>query len=226
MEKNNSFDLKKTIMECFTFIISFIIAPFSTLKNKLTNYSDFKSAGVLVLFIAICKMIINLIGTIISVVFVKQRYFFSNETKLDISFSNLKNLDYFSLVFKDIFFTLVVVAAVAGIYHIVAMIMKKSTNYYKLSTITATCLVPIVVSSFVSIIIGYIYLPLGVFITFAGVVYSLLVFIYATDNEVNFKNVDYKIYFHTICLTVTFIVAYYVLNNMLSSFFDVSSLFK
>lgn len=217
--KNGSFDFKAIIMGCLNFIISVMLKPVSTLKEKIKDYSDFKSAGILVLFISIARVLINLISNMISVIFVKQTNYFSGKTKLEVSFDNLSNLDYFDLIVKQLFWSIVIVAAVAGIYYVVSMIMKKNANYFRLCTICAVSFVPVCVVSLISVIVNYIYVPLSAFIVFAAFIYSFLIFIHAIDNEVEFKDVDYKVFFHTICLTVVFIVSYYVLTNMLDTMF-------
>ena len=226
VEKKSSFDLMTTIMNCITFILAVALKPVNAMKSKIKDYSDFKSAGILVLFVSLAQMIINLLGTMISVIFVKQRNFFSGETKFEVSFENLKDLNYFDLIVKNVFWSIVVIAAVAGIYYIVAMIMKKNVNYFKMVAITSVSFVPVFVAGFVGIIVAYIYAPLSVFLIFASFIYSFLIFINAIDSEVEFKDADYKVYFHAICLTVIFIVAYYVLSNMIGNMFSLDSLLK
>ena len=226
VEKKSSFDLMTTIMNCITFILAVALKPVNAMKSKIKDYSDFKSAGILVLFVSLAKMIINLLGTMISVIFVKQRNFFSGETKFEVSFENLKDLNYFDLIVKNVFWSIVVIAAVAGIYYIVAMIMKKNVNYFKMVAITSVSFVPVFVAGFVGIIVAYIYAPLSVFLIFASFIYSFLIFINAIDSEVEFKDADYKVYFHAICLTVIFIVAYYVLSNMIGNMLSLDSLLK
>ena len=223
--KNSSFDLKATIMGCLNLILAVVLKPVTALKSKIKDYADFKSAGILVLFVALAEMIINLLGTMISVIFVKKYNFFSGETKFEVSFEGLKDLDYFQLIVKDVFWILVIVAAIAGIYYIIAMIMKKNVNFFKLAAITAVSFVPVFAASFVGIIVAYIYAPLAAFLVVAAFIYSFLIFINAIDGEVDFKDVDFKIYFHTICLTVMFIIAYYVASNYIASMFGSASLF-
>lgn len=225
VEKNNSFDLKETVMGCLSLILAVILKPVTALKNKIKDYSDFKSAGILVLFVALAEMIVNLLEAMISVIFVKKVNFFSGETKFEVSFEGLKNLDYFQLIVKNVFWILVVVAAVAGIYYIVAMVMKKNVNFFKLAAITAVSFVPVFAAAFVGIIVAYIYAPLSSFIVFAAFIYSFLIFINAIDSEVEFKDVDFKVYFHTICLTVIFIIAYYVASSYITSMLGSASLF-
>ena len=220
VEKKNSFDLKTTIMNCITFIIAVALKPVSAFKSKIKDYSDVKSAGILVLFVAVAEMVLDLLRVMISSVFVKKVNFFSGETKFSVSFENLKELNYFDLIVKNLFITIVVIAAVAGIYYIVSMIMKKNTNYFKLAAITAVSFVPVCAVSLVGTIVAYIYAPLATFLIFAAFVYSVFMFINAVNEEVKFDDADYKIYFHTICLTVIFIAAFYILSNAMSSMFN------
>ena len=219
-------DFVTTMMNCLTFILAVALKPINALKSKIKDYSDFKGAGILVLFVALAEMIVNLLGTMISTIFVKQTSFFSGETKLIVSFKNLKDLNYFDLIVKNLFWSVIIIAAVAGVYYVVSMIMKKNANYFRLAAITAVSFVPLYAALFVSIIIAYIYAPLSAFVVFAAFIYSFLIFIHAIDNEVEFKDADFKVFFHVICLTAVFIVAYYVLNNSVGSMASFGSLLK
>lgn len=212
------FDFKALLLSCLTFILSVILKPISSLKEKLKDYSDVKNAGILVILISFGRMIINLLGSMISTIFAKEVNFWSGESKVVVSFDRLKNLDYFDLIIKQLFGFIIVVAAIAGIYYIVSIVMKKTVDYFKLVTITAVSFIPFfIVSSLVCVIVSYIYTPISLFIGVASFVYSLLTFVIAMDNEIDFKDSNFKVYFHTICLTGIFIVSYYVLSNSFSS---------
>lgn len=215
--ESNSFGAM--IIGCLMFILNVILKPVSTLKEKIKDYSDFKVAGILLVLVSFGRMIINLLGNMISVVFVKKiSSYLTGETKLSVNFENLKELDYLSLIFKEFFMFLIVIALVAGIYYVVALIMKKSANYFRLVTITSVSFIPlIVVGSFVSIIVGYIYAPLAIFLVCAAFIYSLLTFVNAMDDELDIDDSNLKVYFHTICLTVVVIVAYYVMSSQLNT---------
>lgn len=218
------FNLVSFVLECLTFILAVILKPISSLKKKLDDYSDIKTAGILVCVVALGRMIINLLGTMISVIFVKQLYW-SGKTEFKVTFDNLKNLDYFDLIVKQLFGFIIVVAAVAGVYYIVSLIMKKTVNYFKLATITAVSLVPtIIVSSFVCVIVNYIYVPASIFLAFGAFIYSMFTFACSIDGEIEFKDSNFKVYFHSICLTAIFIITYYVLSN--SVFSSISSLLQ
>lgn len=224
--KNSGFEIGTTILGCLMFILNVILKPVSTLKAKLNNYSNIKTAGVLVILVAIARMIINLIGAMINAIFTKKiSNYWSGESKLSIDFENLKDLDYLSLIFKQLFGFIIVVCAIAGIYYIVALIMKKTSNYFKLVTITTVSFIPfIIVSSLISIIISYIYAPLSYFLIIGSFIYSFLTFVGACDDELDIDDSNLKVYFHSICLTVVFIVFYYIAINSLGN--QLSSMLK
>jgi len=209
-------DITTIILGCFMFILGIILRPISSLNKKIDEYSNIKSAGILLLLVSFGRMIINLIGSMISVIFYKNINFWTGESKITVSFSNLKNLDYLSLIFKQFFGFIIVIAAVAGVYYIVSLIMKQTTNYFRLVAITTTSFVPfIIVLSFISIIISYIYVPASIFAIICSFIYSILIFVIAINKEINFDDTNFSIYFHTICLTVIFIISYYMLGNSL-----------
>lgn len=212
------FDFVSFILECLTFILAVILKPISSIKKKLDEYSDIKTAGILVGVVALGRMIINLLGNMISAIFVKQINIWKGETKLSVSFEGLKNLNYFDLIVKQLFGFIIVVAAIAGIYYVVSLIMKKTVNYFKLVTITTVSFVPFfIVSSFICVIVNYIYVPASVFLAVGSFIYSIFTFAVSVDGEIEFKDVNFKVYFHTICLTVIFIITYYVVSNSISS---------
>lgn len=226
VSKNDGFDFGTVVLGCLMFILNVILKPVSTLKDKLESYSNIKTAGILVVLVSFGRMIINLFGNMISTIFTKEiTNYWNGDTKLSINFENLKELDYLSLIFKEFFVFIVVVAALAGIYYIVAMIMKKNANYLKLVTIATVSFIPsIVIGSFVSIIVSYIYAPLATFLVCAAFIYSFLTFVNAMDDELDIDDSNLKVYFHTICLTVVIIVVYYVAVNEIDS--SLTSLLK
>lgn len=222
--KNANFDFMSVVMDCLAFILAVVLKPIKSLKTKINDYSDVKKAGILVGVVALGRMLIGLIGNMISVIFVKQVNYFSGDSKLVVSFENLKDLKYFDLIVKQFIGYVIVVAAVAGVYYIVSLIMKKTVNYFKIVSITSVAFVPTFVAGFASILVSYIYEPLALFIVLAGFIYSFLIFIHGVDNELSFDNSDMKIYFHSICLTVLFVISYYVLSNYISSVLGIGSL--
>lgn len=214
----NNFDLTSVIMDCLMFLIAVVMKPVTAIKEKIKKYSDIKTAGILIVLVSLVRMIINLIGNMISAVITRKvTNYWTGESKLSITFSNLKNLDYLSLIFKQFFGFILAVAIVAGIYYVVAMLMKKTVNYFRVASITSVSFITyIIITSFVSVIISYIYSPLNLFLMFGSLIYSFITFVLALNEETDFKNCDFKVYFHAICLTIVVIITYYVFKDSFS----------
>lgn len=219
MEKTSKkFDFVSFITESFMFILACLLKPITSIKNKINEYADVKNAGLLVILVSLCRMIIGLLSAMITAIFVKQRNLFKGTTSLEVSFDGLKELDYFGLIVKQFIGFIIVVAAVAGIYYVVACVMKKTVNYFKLVSIATVSFIPLFIAGFVVTIVNYFYIPLAVFIYFAALVYSLITFIKSTNDEMKLEG-NMVVYIQTICMTVIFVITYYVLSNYLTSLF-------
>lgn len=216
MEKTSkNFDFVSFITESFTFILACLLKPITAIKNKINEYADVKSAGLLVILVSLCRMIIGLLNAMIQIIFVKQRNFLKGTTSLTVSFDGLKNLDYFSLIVKQFIGFIIVVAAVAGVYYVVSCVMKKTVNYFKLVSITTVSFIPMFIAGLLATIIGYIYIPLSVFVVFASLVYSVITFVKSVNDELKLEG-DMTVYIQTICLTIVFVITYYVLSNYIT----------
>ena len=219
MEKTSKkFDLVSFITESLMIILACLLKPITSIKSKINEYADVKNAGLLVILVSLCRMIIGLLSAMITAIFVKQRNLFKGTTSLEVSFDGLKELDYFGLIVKQFVGFIIVVAAVAGIYYVVACVMKKTVNYFKLVSIATVSFIPLFIAGFVVTIVNYFYIPLAVFIYFAALVYSLITFIKSTNDEMKLEG-NMVVYIQTICMTVIFVITYYVLSNYLTSLF-------
>lgn len=216
-ENAGSFDFMATVLGCLMFILNVLLKPVSTVKAKIKNFSNVKNTGILLGVVSLGRMIIGLLSSMISVIFVKKVNYFSGDTKLEVAFDNLKELNYFDLTIKAFFSYVIVMLALAGIYYIVAMVMKKSANYFKLVAISSVAFVPTILAGLVSVIFAYIYAPLAVFVVCAAAFYSFLTFVNAMDDELDIDDSNLKVYFHTICFTVVIIVTFYVTKESLDT---------
>ena len=219
MEKTSKkFDFVSFLTESFTFILACLLKPVTAIKNKINEYADVKSAGLLVILVSLCRMIIGLLNNMIGAIFVKQRNFLKGTTSLTVSFDGLKELDYFNIIVKQFVGFIIVVAAVAGVYYVVSCVMKKTVNYFKLVSITTVSFVPMFITGLLATIIGYIYIPLSVFVVFASLVYSVITFVKSVNDELKLEG-DMTVYIQTICLTIVFVITYYVLSNYITGLF-------
>lgn len=209
---------KSVSLNYFMYIIAILLRPFKCFKEEEGKMSDIKNSIIFSSIIAVSMMLINLIKSMIFVIFKKSYSLFSSGSKFTIDFSRLKTLDYASLILKNLLIYAGTIAAIALVYYLAGLIVKKSVNYIKMLSISATSLVPFVLLSMViSPILGAIWEPLAIVATVVGAVYSLLIFMNLVNEDIKFENVDKKIYFHLICLSILAIAGFYVYMSLLDS---------
>ena len=215
MDKTSKkFDFVSLVTEYFHLILASLLKPVTTIKNKINDYADVKSAGLLLVFVSLCRTILLLLSSIIIYVFISSKF---KSAGVSISFDGLKDVPYFDIIVKQTVGFIIAIAAIAGVYYVVCCVMKKTINYFKLVSITTVAFIPVHIALFIAIIIGaYFSSVFATFIFIAAFLYSVVTFIKCINDEIKLEG-DMMIYFQTISLTVIFIVAYYVTTNFVSS---------
>ena len=214
------------------YVIDFIKQPFKTFKENESNLIDKKTSLIFSGIVAVVMMVITLLKAMIMSVFSKTYDFSSLSTKTVIDFSRLENLDYVSLIFKNLIIYVAIIAIIALVYYIVSLVMKKNTDYFKMLVLTSTSIIPFIISGMLlAPILGIIWSLLGVVATIIGAVYSLLIFINLIDDEFKLESIDKKIYFHLICLSIIGSITYYlyfkiIFGSQSSSVSNILDLFK
>lgn len=200
------------------FIIAFLIAPFKGFKDNEEYLSETKNSLIIGGGVAVIMMLINLLTSMINAIFAKTFDYstFSYKTKVD--FSRLGNLDYGSLIFKNLLIYVGVIAVVAVVYFLFAMVFKKKANYIKLLSSVSVSLLPTIIGAmFAAPILGKIWAPIGVVISVASIVYTLAILITLINDQVNLENKNHTIYYHAMSITVLLTAGYYILVNVLLS---------
>ena len=106
------------------------------------------------------------------------------------------------------------VAAIAGVYCLGSLIVKKTISYFKMLSITSTAIMPYVLTSvFLAPLFGMLNIHVGAVISIAGLVYSFLIFLGLVNEEIDFKSKEQKLYFHLVCMGVLCIVFYFTFYN-------------
>ena len=208
-----------------------MLNPFKAFKEEEAKLSNSKTSLTFSSIIAGSMMIITLLTTIFSNIFTKTMDYSTFKYKTSVDFSRLKDLDWLSLIGKNLLIYAGVVVGIAGVYYIVSLIFKKSANFIKYLSISATSLIPyVVLGMVVSPLIGKIWAPLSIIAMVVGAVYSLLIFINLIGNELSFDSVDLKIHFHLICLSILGSSLYYLymkfmMSSVSSSISDIFDMF-
>ncbi len=219
---NNTVNTTNTAsLNYFAYFIAVILKPHKTFKEEESKLSNPKTSILLSVIVTGIMTLITLLASIISVIFVKSYDLNTFKTVTKISFDGLKNLNYVSLIFKNFLIYIGIIFAIAGVYYIASLIFKKSINFMKQLAITATAIIPLILSVLLlAPILSKIWIILSVIVSIVGVLYTLFIYFNLVDSELTFDNVDTKIYFHLICCSVILIAFYFLSTHLI-----VSSLF-
>ena len=200
------------------YILGLLLKPFETYKSEEGKLSNVKNSLILSGIVAGAMMLINLLTAIISSVFVKTMDYSTLKMKTEFSFEGLKNLDYLSLIGKNLLIYVCIIAAIAVVYYLASLVAKKSINFMKTLSISASSLIPYVIMGMVvSPILGKIWAPLSIVATIIGAVYSIILFVLLINDNINFEKKDLCAYFHLACMTILGTAGYYAYMKLFTS---------
>lgn len=206
------------------YLLGSFLKPFDTYKNNENALGDIKNSSILAAIVVGIMTVISLLSTMLSAV--RSKSYFSG--KVTWNWDNLGNVEYFKTIGLDLLIYAGVIAAIAGVYYLASLVIKKNTKFSNLIGAATTAVVPFAACSLLlSPILSMIYSPLGIATTVVGFVYALVTLIELVNENVNIDNKNTRIYYHLVCLSIVIIVggfvAYKVLVN--SIFGGLDSLF-
>lgn len=206
------------------YLLGSLLKPYDTYKNNESTLGDIKNASILTLIVVGIMTAINLFSTMISAV--RHKSFFSGEVTWN--WDNLGDVEYFKVIGLDLLVYAGIIAAIAGVYYLGSLVIKKNAKFSNLIGAATTSVVPFATCSLLlSPILSMIYSPLGIATTVVGFVYTLVTLIELVNDIVVIDNKNTRIYYHLVCLSTVIIVggfiAYKVLVN--SIFGGLDSLF-
>lgn len=206
------------------YLLGSLLKPYDTYKNNESTLGDIKNASILTLIVVGIMTAINLLSTMISAV--RHKSFFSGEVTWN--WDNLGDVEYFKVIGLDLLVYAGIIAAIAGVYYLGSLVIKKNAKFSNLIGAATTSVVPFSTCSLLlSPILSMIYSPLGIATTVVGFVYTLVTLIELVNDIVVIDNKNTRIYYHLVCLSTVIIVggfiAYKVLVN--SIFGGLDSLF-
>lgn len=195
----------------FKYFISALKNPFKAFKSEESKLSDTKISLIFSSLIALLMIFVNLFKTVFDIVMVKKYDYSAFKYKTTFDFENLSNVDWLSVIGKNILIFVGFIVLIAAVYYIVSLIFKKSASFVSMLSIAATALIPFILfSMIVSPLIGKIWEPLSAISMVIGVVYALMILVNLIDDYLQFDDIDLKIYFHLICLSILLCAGYYL----------------
>ena len=207
---------KTSTTNVFVSMFKVIKKPFTAMKEELPNFNNIKNSVVLAIIVTLIATIASLIQTMFNSVRVVN-YSWTGKSTTTWVWDNLKEIEYIKVIGKNLLIFLGIIVAIATVYYIVSLIMKKQPNFKRLLGIAAMGIVPLYICALIlSPILTLIWAPLGVTITVIGGVYSLLM-IYETMNDEIALEGNAKYYFNLVCLSILLTSAYYVYMEFILS---------
>lgn len=214
---NNVSVAKVSFMEYFFIILAVILKPFTAFKEELNKFNGFKNSALMSLIVSGGATLINLITTMLNAVMVKSYDWSSGGYKTAWTWENLKEIKYLEVVGKNFLIYLGVIVAIAVVYYIASLIVKKQTNFSRLLGISAIAVAPMLVCSLVlSPLLSLIWAELAMPITLIGAVYTIILVYEGMNNEVLIEG-NVKYYFNLVCLSILGIAAYYLYMKLFMS---------
>ena len=195
--------------DIFKYILLAFLKPFETFKKSSKKLCTTSGSLIYSGIICGCAWILSIISTIISGA--RQTSYGWSGT---ITSWNFGGLNYIKIIFVNLLVYTALLAAIAGVYCLGSIIVKKSISYFKMLTITCTAIVPYIICAvFLAPLFGLIHSYIAAFIAIAGLVYSILIFFGLIKDELEFKTKEQSLYFHLICAGVLAFVFYITYVN-------------
>lgn len=202
-----------TVSECLASSIAFLLKPDSTLKEESSKFDNIKNSMIMTIVVSVLATLFSLIQTMFNVVRVTK--YWSSEVKWE--FSNLKEINYIKTIGTSLLVWIGIILAIAFIYYVVGLILKKKVNFPKLLGISALSIIPIVICSFVlSPLLSLINTSIGLGITVLGFVYTIVLIYEAMNQEIQLEG-NLKYYFNLICFSVIVVSIYLIATKLLAS---------
>lgn len=188
------------------FLLSVAKNPATAIKENINDYSDLKNAWQLPVFTGLAYTVLNLINTIFSKVYVPaHKSFFGKQIDAAWNWKNLNDINWIQTIFTQFFSFLLPVLFVAGIYHLVALLFKKKTNFFHLTTIVTIAGIPAILATSILAPLASIISPsLGFIVMMAGISFSSITAYENLNAEADYKGNE------RIFANVTFMVALYI----------------
>lgn len=200
------------------YMIAILMKPWTCFKEEQEKLSDTKNAFLLAGVVSVLMMFVNLIKTFITVIFTKKMNYSTWKMETKIDFSGLKDLDYVSLIGKNLLIYFGIIIVIAAIYYVATLVIKKSSKFQTILSITASSFIPFLIfSMFLAPILGKIWNILEMIVLLIGFIYAITIFVTLINENISFDNQDHKVYFHVVCFSIIVCGGYYACMKLLET---------
>lgn len=201
----------------FVYLKDVFVSPAKSTKKALKKVKSTQDAFMLSLFVVLTALVTNLVVNMVSCIFVKQ-YSFMEGTKLVIDFAQIGKLDYISLIFKTFGIFAVIILAMASVYYIASLVIKKEVPYRKFLIVSTNAFIPVAfVTLLVCPILSIISASISSILALLAMLYMGFILVSGMNSLVEIQDTDRKMYFHLICLGILLIAIYFIVVEIFKS---------
>lgn len=203
-------------LDLASYAVNSLVKPVDAFKAEANNFSDIKNSGIFALIVAGIMTFINLITTMLLTART-YTYDWNKGYTYVWKFDKLKDLNYIQLIGKNFLIYLAIIAAIAIVYYIGSLIIKKQLNFGKSVAISATALIPSMIGiMLLAPISSLIWADLSIIFSIIGFIYSFIVLYELMNSELNL-NGNIKVFFNAACLSVLVVTSYYILMKVIAN---------
>lgn len=211
IEKEQKQNFTSMMKSCFYDLKDYLLKPLEASKSKDTE--DIKKVAINGAIISLVMTIITLFKTMISVVRVTEFSWLKGSVTVW-RFENLKNLNYFSLIFKNFFIYALVILALAFVFYVGSLIIKKQVSYQKYVSFVLISFIPTILGGMIlTSLISIISIHLGVIVAILSSVYTITILVTLINDELKLEGYQ-KVLFNAICFGVILCISYLGIINI------------
>lgn len=188
-----------------TNIFKLLIKPITEI-----NYINQNKNFLLIIITIISLTISNLINTMVNNIWKINVDLYTGKIIREFNIKNLSNLNYVDLLLKDLFIYAAILLGIIIIYYFASLIVNKRIGFKKISNIVCYSIYPFIIGVFIiTPFLSLLFYDLKIVLNIIFIIYSLSILTININKELNINN-NIKLYLNAVCLSLTFILTYYV----------------
>ena len=210
---------KQKYISLWNYIVSGIFKPITTNEETLKDDNTMEEAITRVFKVGVVGMLVNLVMTMIRSVFVKTPTLEGFKTVIDVT--GLKDLDYLSLIFKNVIIYLVIMALVACLYFIGSLVVKKEIKMERLLTISANSFIELIATIiFLYQLVSLFSIKLSFVVLALGMILYVLVLTKNISKEIKLNDPNKEILFHICTLGIVLLIVMQSVESAFSAYLN------
>jgi len=195
--------------ECLGVIKNMLFKPGTTIIDCANKYRSLKSGLLFTLYFMIITAVLCLIGGAISSIFVKTYSNVLETFSISIDFNGIKNHNYLEDLFVMLFINYLPIIIMSLTYYLASFINSKGLSLGSYLSIVNIAFIPfLVIYNLVFRLVGLLSDSIAIIVLFGSVVYTIILSIIGIGDNLRFDNINIKIWYFLICLTVSFAIIF------------------